>query len=126
MSPAEAERLARSLRADRNTAQLLKRAAAGRASYLAAGQGDMDALLDLIRIWRGFDTDADLEAPLAVCEAQSVEPLVGRLLKQALPAVRAVSVDGLRDQGLSGAALGRRITQARRAAMVSALGETAS
>ena len=125
-SPADAERLARSLRADRNTAQLLKRAAAGRASYLAAGQGDMDALLDLIRIWRGFDTDADLDAPLAVCEAQSVDPLVGRLLRRALPAVRAVSVDGLRDQGLSGAALGRRITQARRAAMVSALGETAS
>lgn len=119
----EAEGLARSLRADRNTAQLLKRAAAGRASYLAAERGDTDALLELIRIWRGFDADSDLEAPLAVCQAQSADPRVGRLLRQALPAVRAVSVDALRDEGLSGAALGRRIAQARRAAMVSALRE---
>lgn len=122
-SPAEAEGLARSLRAERGTAQLLKRAAAGRSNYLAAQQGDTDALLELMRIWRGFDAHSDLEAPLAVCEAQSADPRVGCLLRQALPAVRAVSVDALRDEGLSGAALGRRIAQARRAAMISALRE---
>lgn len=120
-SRSDAEKLAALIRADRETAQLLKRAAAGRAAYKVAGEGDIDALLNLMGLWRGFDAGSDIAAPLAVCEAQSARPVVGAYLRLALPAARAVSVEDLRRQGLAGAELGRRLTGARREAMQAAL-----
>jgi len=120
-SVSEAEALMSQLRSDRGTAQLFKRATAGRSAYRAAGEGDVDALLELVGLWRGYDPGAGLEAPLAVCEAQTAQPVVGQYLRLALPAVRAVSAAGLREQGLSGAALGRQLALARRDAMHTAL-----
>jgi len=117
----EAEDLARLLRADRETGLLLKRAAAGCSTYKNAEQGDVDALLALAVLWRGFDTGSDIAAPLAVCEAQSAHPVVGSYLQLALPAARAVSVAHLRRQGLAGAEIGRRLALARRDAMQAAL-----
>lgn len=119
-SASEAEALMSQVRADRGTAQLLKRAAAGWPLYQAA-RGDVDALLELVGLWRGFDRDADLDAPLSVCEAQAAQPVVGRYLRQALPAARAVSAAGLREQGLRGAELGRQLAVDRREAMHAAL-----
>ena len=119
----EAEDLARRIRADRETAQLLRRAIAGRATYEQAGQGDVDALAELVGLWRGFDVGADISAPLAVCEAQTADPVVGNYLRHALPAARAVSVDGLRRQGLTGSELGRRLAVSRRDAMRAALSD---
>jgi hypothetical protein len=117
----QAEGLARLLRADRETALLLKRATAGCTAYKDAEQGDADALLELTVLWRGFDTGSDIAAPLAVCEAQSAHPVVGAYLQLALPAARAVSAADLQRQGLAGAALGRRLALARRDAMQAAL-----
>jgi len=117
----EAEDLARLLRADRETALLLKRATAGCSTYNNAEQGDVDALLELAVIWRGFDTGSDIAAPLAVCEAQSAHPVVGSYLQLALPAARAVSAADLQRQGLAGAEIGRRLALARRDAMQAAL-----
>jgi tRNA nucleotidyltransferase (CCA-adding enzyme) len=120
-SASGAAELMSQLRADRATAQLLKRAIAGWPMYQAAGQGDVDALLGLAVLWRGFDPKGNLDATLAVCEAQTAQPLVGRYLAAALPAARAVSAAGLREQGLNGAALGRQLARARRDAMYNAL-----
>jgi tRNA nucleotidyltransferase (CCA-adding enzyme) len=120
-STSAAEALMSQLRADRGTAQLLRRAAAGWPLYRAAGQGDVDALLELLGLWRGFDRDADLDAPLSVCEAQTAQPVAGRYLRLALPAARAVSAAGLREQGLVGAELGRQLALSRREAMHAAL-----
>jgi len=120
-SASGAEGLMSQLRADRGTAQLLRRAMAGWPLYRAAGQGDVDALLELVGQWRGFDRDADLDAPLSVCEAQMAQPVVGSYLRLALPAARAVSAAGLREQGLSGAELGRQLAVVRRDAMRRAL-----
>ncbi|MBT8430811.1 MAG: hypothetical protein KJN79_12940 [Gammaproteobacteria bacterium] len=117
----EAEDLARLLRADRETGLLLKRATAGCSTYKNAEQGDVDALLALAVLWRGFDTGSDIAAPLAVCEAQSAHPVVGSYLQLALPAARAVSVAHLRRQGLAGAEIGRRLMLVRRDAMQAAL-----
>jgi tRNA nucleotidyltransferase (CCA-adding enzyme) len=117
----EAEDLARLLRADRETGLLLKRATAGCSTYKDAEQGDVDALLALAVLWRGFDAGSDIAAPLAVCEAQSAHPVVGSYLQLALPAARAVSVAHLRRQGLAGAEIGRRLMLARRDAMQAAL-----
>jgi tRNA nucleotidyltransferase (CCA-adding enzyme) len=120
-SVSEAEDLARRIRADRETALLLKRATAGCSTYKNAEQGDVDALLELAALWRGFDTGSDIAAPLAVCEAQSAHPVVGSYLHLALPAARAVSVAHLQRQGLAGSEIGRRLALARRDAMQAAL-----
>jgi hypothetical protein len=117
----EAEDLARLLRADREAALLLKRASAGYSTYKTAEQGDVDALLELAVLWRGFDAGSDIAASLAVCEAQSEHPVVGSYLQLALPAARAVSVAHLQRQGLAGAEIGRRLALARRDAMQAAL-----
>jgi tRNA nucleotidyltransferase (CCA-adding enzyme) len=117
----EAEDLARLLRADREAALLLKRASAGYSTYKTAEQGDVDALLELAVLWRGFDAGSDIAASLAVCEAQSAHPVVGSYLQLALPAARAVSVVHLQRQGLAGAEIGRRLALARRDAMQAAL-----
>ena len=117
----EAEDLARLLRADREAALLLRRASAGYSTYKNAEQGDVDALLELAVLWRGFDAGSDIAASLAVCEAQSEHPVVGSYLQLALPAARAVSVAHLQRQGLAGAEIGRRLALARRDAMQAAL-----
>ena len=92
-SVSEAEALMSQLRSDRGTAQLFKRATAGRSAYRAAGEGDVDALLELVGLWRGYDPGAGLEAPLAVCEAQTAQPVVGQYL-QAGPAGGARGIGG--------------------------------
>ncbi len=120
-SPAAVDGLLVQLRADRATAQLLRRAVAGRELHAAATQGDLDALFGLSVLWRCYDSVPGFEGPLAVCEAQSASPVVGDYLRHALPAARAVSADDLRGDGVGGAELGRRLAQARREAMRAAL-----
>ncbi|MGB5451675.1 MAG: multifunctional CCA tRNA nucleotidyl transferase/2'3'-cyclic phosphodiesterase/2'nucleotidase/phosphatase [Sedimenticolaceae bacterium] len=115
------DKLAEGLRADRDTTRLLRQAVAAQPWCEPAAQGDAGALYQIAKVWRGFDSEADIEAPLAVCEAQFERPCIGRLLQQALPAARAVSAAALRDRGWLGAELGRRLAAARREAMEAAL-----
>jgi len=117
----DAERLASGLRADRETAQLLKRAAAARASWGRVEHGDIAAMLELARSWRAFDNAAEADVLLAMCAAQSEESRAADYLRVALPAARTVSTDALRAQGRAGAALGEALAAARREAMHSAL-----
>ena len=109
------------LRADRETTQLARRVVAGHALCDRVARGDDDALFELVTLWRGFDAAVDLDAPVVACEAQTEDAVLGRWLAVALPAARAVSASALRDQGLSGAALGEGLAAARRAAMRAAL-----
>lgn len=118
------DELVQGLRADRDTTQLLRQAAAAGPWCGPAGQGDIGALYRIAMLWRGFDSKTDIEPPLAVCEAQFERSRIGRLLLVALPAARAVSVDALREQGFVGAELGRRLATARREAMEAALRST--
>jgi tRNA nucleotidyltransferase (CCA-adding enzyme) len=118
----ETDRLLASIRADRETAHLLRRLVGVRALCDRAGQGDVDALFELAVSWRAFDTGADVSPLVAVCEAQAPGSRLGRCLRAALPAARAVTTAGLRRQGLTGAALGRAVGAARREAMATALG----
>jgi len=120
-SPVDADNLAGELRADRATAQLLRRAIAGRTLYEAAARGNVDALFELAVLWRGFDRDAEITRPLVVCEAQTATPVVGCFLHHALPAARAITAAGLQGEGATGAELGRRLARARRDAMHEAL-----
>lgn len=116
-----AEVLATQLRAERDTALLLKRAAAAWPCCQLAEQGDADALYQIAMLWRAFGADADIEALLAVCEAQWEQPNIGRFFREALPAARAISVTALREQGWRGAELGKQLAAARRDAMGEAL-----
>ena len=109
-------------RADRETAHLLRRLVGVRGLCERAGQGDVDALFELAVSWRAFDTGADVSPLVAVCEAQAPGSRLGRCLQAALPAARAVTTAGLRQQGLTGVALGRAVGVARREAMAAALG----
>ncbi len=117
----DAERLASALRADRETARLLKRAAAGRPLCQRAARGDAEALFELARLWHGFDAAAEAATLAAIFDAQTDEGQIGEYLAVALPAARRVSPADLQAQGLDGAALGRRLAEQRQAAMRSAL-----
>ena len=121
-APEDTDRLLASLRADRETAQLLRRLVAGRGLCDRAGQGDVDALFELAVLWRAFEAGTDVGPLVAVCEAQVPGSRLGRCLRTALPAARAVPAVELRRQGLTGAALGRAVGAARREAMSAALG----
>lgn len=118
---ADAERLGSFLRADRETALLLKRAAAGRLLWPRAEQCDVVALYELAKLWKGFDERIDIDVPVAVCAAQQPSSRVADYLRVALPAARRVSVAGLNDASLQGAALGHALADARCAAMRAAL-----
>jgi tRNA nucleotidyltransferase (CCA-adding enzyme) len=120
-SGAAAEELVAGLRADRDTAQLLKRAAAAWPECRLARQGDVDALYRLAVLWRGFAADTDIQVVAAICDAQWERPRIGRYLQIALPAAGAVSADGLRERGWRGAELGLRLAAARRDAMAAAM-----
>jgi hypothetical protein len=120
-TPADADRLGRRLRADRETTQLLRSAVAGWALWPRAETGDADALYDLARLWKGLDGRRDIDAPVAVCAAQAPGSRVPGYLKVALPAARRVSAAGLDGPVRQGAALGRALADARRAAMRGAL-----
>jgi tRNA nucleotidyltransferase (CCA-adding enzyme) len=117
----QAELLMKSLRADRETALLLRHVVAGRPLCDRVQRGDPDALVELVTLWRGFDPAVDLDAPVVACEAQLEGAVLGRFLASALPAARAVSASQLRDRGLSGAALGQALAAARRGVMLAAL-----
>ena len=121
-APEDTDRLLASLRADRETARLLRRLVAGRGLCDRAGQGDVDALFELAVLWRAFEAGTDVGPLVAVCEAQVPGSRLGRCLRTALPAARAVPAVELRRQGLTGAALGRAVGAARREAMSAALG----
>jgi len=100
---------------------MLRHAVAARPWLEPAGQGDVEALYQIAVLWRGFDTEADPGALVAVCDAQQPEAGIGRCLQVALPAARQVSVALLREQGWKGAELGQRLAAARRAAMSAGL-----
>ena len=117
----DAGRLAAALRADRETARLLKRAVAGRPLCERAVQGDAEALFELALLWRGFDAAAEAAMLAAICDAQTGGGKIGQYLAVALPAARRVSPADLKAQGLQGAVLGRRLAEQRQAEMQSAL-----
>lgn len=121
--PADAlDALVEDLRADRASAQLLRRVVAVQDLVAALRRGDADALYELIRRWRGLERDSELDTAVAVVDAQDAVPLLAQRMPPALAAARAVSVDALRAQGIDGAALGRRLDAARRQAVRDALG----
>ena len=121
VSVEDAGRLAAALRADRETARLLRRAVAGRPLCERVVQGDAEALFELARVWHGFDAAAEAAMLAAICDAQTEEGRIGKYLAVALPAARRVSPADLKAQGLEGAALGRRLAERRQAEMQSAL-----
>lgn len=120
-SPADADRLSAALRADRTTAQLLRRAVSGRALCGAAAGADCEAMFELATLWRAFDAHGEFEATLAVCAAQYADARFAAGLHAAVAAARAVSAAQLRSRGISGAELGSAIASARREAMAGAL-----
>ena len=109
------------LRADRESGRMLRRAVAGAGLLGAVARGDVQALLDLALIWRAFDDNADPEAIALLLEAWSADPRIGRVLRCALPAARAVQAAELDRSGLQGAALGQALTRRRLEAMRQAL-----
>ncbi len=120
-SVAAADRLLTSLRADRATARLLRRAVGVAPLWEGAHRADPDALFEIAHRWRAFDPKADVSAEIAVCEAQASASRLGQGLAVALPAARAVTASALVEQGLSGAELGRALATARHRAVVEAL-----
>lgn len=118
---ASAERLASSLRADRETAQLLRRTAAANPLIEPAANADVDALVELVRLWRGLDQPGSVADLAIIAEAQQPQSGLCRLLSLAIDAMASVSIEHLRAQGVSGRELGERIAQARRDAVVDAL-----
>lgn len=119
--PADADRLGRRLCADRETTQLLRSAVAGWALWPRAEEGDVEALYELARLWKGLDGRQAVDAPVAVCAAQAPGSRVPGYLEVALPAARRVSAATLEGPARQGAALGRALADARRAAMGEAL-----
>lgn len=120
-SVAGAERLLTAIRADRETARLLRQVMAGRVLCDRAGRGDVAALFELAGLWRAFDTGAEVGPQVAVYEALAPESRLRHLLQVAVPAARAVSAADLRARGLTGPALGEAVGAARRDAMSAAL-----
>ena len=118
---ASADRLAAELRSDRETAQLLRRTAIARTLVERAARADVDALFELVRLWRGLDDRAAFDAAAVVADAQYPHSGLRQMLPLALQAVRGVSVDALRAKENSGAELGTRLAAARRAAISDAL-----
>lgn len=121
-TPADADALGDQLRADRAASLLLRRAVAARELCARVECLDIEALFDLARLWRAFDDGRDIGALVTVCEAQTADARLGRVLSAALPAARAITAGSLRAGGVSGPALGEQLAQARRAAMRCALG----
>lgn len=118
---ASADRLAMALRADRETAQLLRRSVAAAHLIEAAARADVDALAELIRLWRGMDEQTSFDALAQIAEAQQPQTPLRRLLPLALAAMRSVSAEQLRADGVSGRELGERLAQARHDAIADAL-----
>ncbi len=120
-SEREAAAIAENLRADRDVATLLRKLSSGKLLCDAATRGDIDALMRLIRSWRGWNHDRDFERLVRVCDAQADRPALALLLDVALPAGQAVSPVALQAQGFAGAELGRQLDKRRRDAMQQAL-----
>lgn len=109
----DAETLIDQLRADRDVAGMLRKAAAGNVLCEQSVRGDVEALVQLIGIWRGWSRNEDFARLVRICDAQYEHPVVGPLLDVALPAAQGVSVDQLKAQGFAGAELGRQLESAR-------------
>ncbi|MCB1803177.1 MAG: rhodanese, partial [Gammaproteobacteria bacterium] len=116
-----ADRLVSSLRADRETAQLLRRSAAASRLIEPAAMADVDALMELVRLWRGLDRPASVTDLAIIAEAQQPQSGLCRLLSLAIDAMQSVSIERLRAQGASGRELGACIAQTRRAAVIDTL-----
>lgn len=115
----QAAALARTLRADRATAQLLREVAASAPACRdpQAGEPGMAAVLDHAMRWLG-PSSARAQALCRACGALAGDREVERLLAAALEAAGRVDVAALRDRGLSGAALGEALAHDRRQAMI--------
>lgn len=99
----------------------MRRTAIARTLVERAARADVDALFELVRLWRGLDDRAAFDAAAVVADAQYPHSGLRQMLPLALQAVRGVSVDALRAGGVSGAELGTRLAAARRAAISDAL-----
>ena len=75
-SMGDAEALLQTLRADRETAQLLRRVVAVAELIEPACALQAEALLELIKRWRGLAADSDIEAPAAIIDAQRATPVL--------------------------------------------------
>ncbi len=121
----DVERELTALRADRDTTQLVRRAWAARDIAEHARRPDPAALHELLARWRAWDGATDLDGSIAVLDAQYETPRLQRIVPVAAAAARAVSAASLSDSGLSGAILGARLAELRRAAIASALEDAA-
>ena len=118
-----ADELVAALHLDRKTARLLRRVVAASHTIAAAREADEAALVELLRVWRGFDAGDDIDMEIAVADALYRTPRLGELMSAVLVPVRGISAEQLREQGISGAELGVRLTDARRKVVHRALRE---
>jgi tRNA nucleotidyltransferase (CCA-adding enzyme) len=121
-SPEAAATMLRSLRADRRSVTLARRALEGKQACadFAAG-GGLDALAALIGAWRLSDQGGELGSLVRIASAHWPGAPFAPWLAVALPAANAVSGRPLQERGLSGPELGRALADARREAMDGAL-----
>jgi hypothetical protein len=116
-----ADTLLTSLRADRDSAQLLRRAVSARPHLLRSADGDADALYELLRAWRAFGRETNIDGLLSICLANLGRPTLNDNVHLAQLASTSVDAAQFAAQGLSGAALGNRLEVARREAIQAAL-----
>lgn len=120
----EAGKLARDLRADRDTAQLMQQALAVRdPCRRCASAPDREAILDLAMSLVGRAPDR-AEAIGRLCAVEARDDRVADALAEALVAGRAVSPQRLAAQGLGGTALGEALGRERRRVMRERLSAT--
>jgi tRNA nucleotidyltransferase (CCA-adding enzyme) len=117
-----ADALLQGLRADRDTALLLRRCVTARGDCARARQGDAASLMRLLQAWRAFDAGHSFGQTVAVCAAQEAGNDLPRRLDAAAAAARRVDPAALAAQGLAGAELGQALRAAREQAIRDALG----
>jgi tRNA nucleotidyltransferase (CCA-adding enzyme) len=117
----DADALVGRLRADRPTAELLRRVLVVGELAEPARAGEPSALAEMIRRWRALASPDIALAAAAVIDAQHEEAVLQPLLSRALPAVARVSAETLRESGVEGRELGRLLERERVRAIAAAL-----
>ena len=124
-SQGQEDSLLNAIRADRETAQGLRRVVNAADLLSGARALKADALFGLIKQWRAMDDDSDLDILSAIADAQYEMPVLQKVMPIALAAARSVSVEQYVQEGLRGARLGERLASARIQAIEQALRESA-
>jgi tRNA nucleotidyltransferase (CCA-adding enzyme) len=120
-SESEVDAWMQRLRADRATAELLRRVVAARELAVQARSRSPQALSTLIMRWRGLTSPDGALAASAVIDAQYGGSDLQKAMRLALQAAADVSAQELSAQGLAGRELGERLEQERARAIAAAL-----